>query len=221
MRVGPEQQPLTEFLGDRTFKQQGDTQHLKESIAFGPVMRAAPNASELAPMTALWVGIDLPTVEPARMIVQHSDGQRGALLNAINQATAKPFIDPAARQMARDKLESAEMQPNYLLDEGDRLFGLWLLEGHVYSDPCADSMVRALNRLIVDKSNTPPQVMQRLCNKLGGNGRYTEPHRELMYLPGVRRFDVNLGTVARFDVTATRLHGNRVTFDALNEWSRS
>jgi hypothetical protein len=225
LRLGPEQQSLDGLIADRTYRPaahsqyDGDVTHIKEDIKFGPALRAAPNASEITVLHTLWAALDLPTIEPSRIVVQATD-PRSVLLSAINQSTGRPSVDPAAREMAFQKLEAAECQPNFIVDEGDRLVALWVLEHHVPHDPFAEPMFRALQGVVVDRVNLPISVMQRLCNKLGGNSRHSIPHTALIHLPGVRRFDVRVGSLGRFDVTATRLHGGRVAFEELNQFSK-
>jgi hypothetical protein len=225
LRLSPEQQPLSDFVKDRTFtpraasQYDGDVSHVKEIIKFGAALRAAANASEITVLHALWIGIDLPTIEPSRIVVEATD-PRSVLLSAINQSTGRPSVDPAAREMAFQKLEAAECQPNFIVDEGDRLVALWVLDHLVPHDPFAEPMFRALQGVVVDRVNLPVSVMQRLCNKLGGNSRHSIPHTALIHLPGVRRFDVRVGSLGRFDVQCTRLHGARVAFEELNQFSK-
>jgi hypothetical protein len=183
-------------------------------MRFSPFLSVANASSSIAQMDTLVAFVDLPRLSPTRRAHQAFNAA-DQLLAAVSGLSNESLLDEAARTEALARIHAMTPQLNVVVDEGERLACIWLLDA-----PLREA---ALQSFEFGKSRGV-YTMQRLAVKLGQSGAFAHaPHRIRIDCPGVRHLNVkHIDGEKRLHhvVTATVLHENRYTFAELEEGSK-
>jgi hypothetical protein len=210
-------------LGDRRWREvgqfaQGKEPSLTDALAanrwarvrFSPILHIGPTASALAPVTCIACAWNVPLIQPPP---EHVDGTRPsthpALSRVIQAGRRACHLDHEGRARVLARVDAHAPRPSLVIDEGDRLLALWRLSASLVEPDAAGFDWHRMRSVVVG---------HRLAVKLGGDCRFADdPCGALVDLPGSAREDV----FPTHTVTATVLHDETTTIDALEEWARS
>lgn len=183
-------------------------------MRFSPFLSFANASSSIAQLDSFVAFVDLPRLAPGRRTHQAFNAA-DQLMAAVSGLSNEALIDDEARAEAAARIYGMSPQPNVVIDEGERLACLWLLD-----TPLREA---ALASFEFGKSRGV-YTMQRLAVKLGQNGAFAhQPHRIRIDCPGITHLTIKHivgdGRLPHV-VSATILHEQRYTFEELEEESK-
>lgn len=176
----------------------------------GLALTRAHVESEIAPLMLLWVAWNIPVLEPASHPFLHAL-KRATAPGSVPVASPRSRIDLDTKQRVFNLIASIDpLVPHVIVDEGDRLIGLWRLDQPLV-EPFAETFLWSKMR--------STRLLHSMALQLGGDVRFADaPHQALVDLPGSRRDDLVVTPPPVVEATLTILEDLKPISIEQAEW---